>query len=431
MTTNPLLRQGKAISAEPNLYEHFGLKENPFPKSPTVNPTSGDPRENGCIYCENLRQIEQTQFERLFVPLPNRPEPRQMAFLMDYATRRGRGIGKTAFLTHQRRRIMQDLGDRLTDGNYVIMASHLVPSGGIWAPRKFWQFVRLISNSLNADLCIATAIWRLRAFSGVIPDSVLADVNQGNLADTLGNDGWLYNREVDVLFTLNQAVLRALTSVGIHEEIAEKLAQFGHSPLEFEKQFLRHCSDPWWRQEGYAFVFDQLARLFEVSSINRVLLLVDEVEKIVVNQNRNERTAFVDDVRRCFVDGAFTSVRNRTYGVLWTIHPYVQEIWRPYWHSAGLDRICPIGGATSDDFTVYFYPMKPDEAAIPLVQEYMDFYRLDTNSSGSLTPFSEGAVIAALEKSDGLPGPMLTLLRIALDRAVQDKRAVTGLEVGS
>ena len=314
---------------------------------------------------------------------------------------------------------MEDLGYGLTNGNYVVMAAHLVPEGG-GRTRKFWQFVRLVASSLNADNCIATAIWRLRAFSGVIPADVLANVDQDNLEETIGNNHWLEDQGISVLFSLNPAVQRMLSQVGMDDEVAESLARDGHASSEFERHFLRQRSDPWWRQGGYAFVFDALPKLYEAADINRVLLLVDEVEKMVTPQNRYERTAFVDDVRRYFVDGSFHSVHNRTYGVLWTIHPYVQELWQPYWHSAGLDRVCPIGGATSQEFTVYFKPMKPDEAAIPLVQEYMNHYRTQSGVSGSLTPFTAESVIAALDKSDGLPGPMLTLLRIALERAIED-----------
>lgn len=422
MTANPLLRRGGDITSQPNLYEGFALRDNPFPKSPTVNPLSSDPRENGKIYCEGLRAYEQTQFERLLMPSPERPDTRLMAFLMDYATRRGRGIGKTAFLTHQRRRIMSDLGYMLTDGSYVVMAAHLVPEGG-GRTRKFWQFVRLIAKSLNDDNCIATALWRLRAFSGAIPQEVLAQIDQNNLAGSLGDDRWLQEHKVDVFFSLNPAVKQLLVRAGVAVETAEMLSRDGHAPSAFEQRFLRERSDPWWRQEGYEFVFNALPQLFQAADVNRVLLLVDEVEKMVTPQNRYERTAYVDDVRRYFVDGAYFGVHNHTYGVLWTIHPYVQELWQPYWYSAGLDRVCPIGGGTSQEFTVYFKPMKPDEAAIPLVREYMNHYRFDQSDKDSLTPFTDQAVIVALEKSGGLPGPMLTLLRIALERAVEERWA--------
>ena len=420
MTDNPFLRRGGDIASTPNRYERFALRNNPFPKSPTVNPLSSDPRENGEIYCESLRAYEQAQFERLLVPSPNRADAHLMAFLMDYATRRGRGIGKTAFLTHQRRRIMDDLGNELTGGNYVVMAAHLVPEGG-GKTRKFWQFLRLIAKSLNDDNCIATALWRLRAFSGLIPQEVLNRIDQSNLAETLGNDPWLDSQGISPLFVLKPAVKQMLIRAGVSTDLAEILSSDGHVPSAFEQRFLRERSDPWWRQEGDDFVFNVLPQLFQAADINRVLLLVDEVEKVVIPQNRYERTAFVDDIRRCFVDGAYLGVRNRTYGVLWTIHPYVQELWQPYWYSAGLDRVCPIGGGTSQEFTVYFKPMKPDEAAIPLVCEYMNHYRFDQSARDSLTPFTDQAVIVALEKSGGLPGPMLTLLRIALERAVEDK----------
>ena len=418
MSEITLLRKSQPLPAAESPYRRFGLTDNPFPFSPTITPESSDPRVNGDIYSEELRLDAQSRFERLLIPGKDSVTPRSLALLMDYATRRGRGIGKTAFLNHQQRRIMADLGYQLTDGAYVIMGALVIPEGG-GRTRKFWQFIRLIAQALNSGNCIATALWRARAFSGVIPSGVLERIDPNNLAGTLGNDRWLSEQGIAVEFELNRAVEIQLVNAGVRREIASVLAQYGHDPQGLERYLVR-LSDYRWRIDGPTLVFNDLVHLFRAADVNRVVLLVDEVEKIVVPQNSIERRAFVDDLRRFFVDGPYESVFTRMYGVLLTIHPYVQEIWQPHWKAAGLDRVCPIGGPAAQEFTVYFYPLKANEAAVRLVQTYLDYYRDDPGERGSLQPFDQDAVITAMDLVNGLPGPMLTLLRLALEKATSD-----------
>jgi len=416
---NPLLRRSQSAPIE-NPYERYGLRENPFPDSPTVTPDSSDPRVNGAIYCRELRVKEEAQFERLLIPKPGQPEPRRIGLLMDYATRRGRGIGKTAFLNEQRRRIMEDLGDQLTSGFYVLLAAHVTPEGG-GRTRKFWQFVRLLARSLNSNRCIAAAIWRLRAFSGEITDEVLAKVDPSDLGSTLGNDEWLQSQHVNILFGLNPAVKRALLRSGVREQVAESLAQDGHSPEAWERHFLLRQSDHWWRNDGNILVFDDLVRLFHAAEVNRLLLLVDEIEKIVVPQNSQERRTFTDDLRRYFVDGPYQSVYTHFYSLLLTIHPYIQELLTPHWQAAGLDRVCAMSGPTAKEYTVYFYPLDAEDAAVPLVLTYLDYFRISSHQKGVLNPFDADSVVEALRLAGGIPGHMLTLLRLVLERAVQEQ----------
>jgi len=417
-SSNPLLRRSQPLPVVENPYTQFGLTQNPFPDSPTIVPGSDDPRRNGEIYCADLREIEEAQFERLLIPRVEQPESRPIALLMDYATRRGRGIGKTAFINHQRERIMKDLGGELTGGAYVLLAAHLIPESG-GRTRKFWQFTRLVAYALNEGRCIAWAIWRLRA--GQIPREVLAQVDPQNPEPTLGDDHWLEQQGVNIMFDLNPSVERTLIHAGVRPEIARSLAHHGHAADAWGHQFLSHQTDYRWRREGDHLVFNDLVRLFQAADINKTLLLVDEVEKIVVPQNRQERRIFVDDLRRFFVDGPFQSVYARFYGLLLTIHPYIQELWTPHWKAAGLDRVCAISGGTALEYTIYFRPLDvEEEVAVPLVLAYLDYFRPSPDQHGQLQPFDQESVVEALRLSGGVPGPMLTLLRLVLERAVRE-----------
>ena len=419
-TANPLLRQSQPTPPKDNLFSRFGLLENPFPDSPTVVPDSSDPRRNGEIYCDELRLTEESQFERLLIPRESAIATRPIAFLMDYATRRGRGIGKTAFLNHERRRIMRDLGDELTGGKFVVLAAHLVPEGS-GRTRKFWQFTRLVGSGLGSSGCVAWALWRLRALSGEIPQHVMDQVDPRNPETTLGNDGWLEGQGVSAMFSLDRGIERSLLQAGVSEEVALSLARYGHDIDQWDHSFLSGRTDHWWRQEGNTFVFNDLVRLFRAAGIDQALLLVDEVEKIVVPQNSQERRAFVDDLRRFFIDGPYQSVYTRFYNVMFTIHPYVQELWTPHWKAAGLDRVCSISGPAVQEYTVYFQPLNAAQTAVPLALAYLDHFRTSPDLRGQLGPFDREAVVKALDLSQGVPGPMLTLLRLVLERAVTEQ----------
>ena len=147
----------------PNKYIKLGLKQNPFPDEPSLKLGNLDPRFNGEIYNTSLHEIQRKKFDDFLIPLPDKLDVRALVFLMDHATKRGRGIGKTVFLKKQMDRIMNDLGDEASKGSAVILSTHVVPNSST-PPRKFWQFARLIMESLLDNDIIAIAIARTRVF---------------------------------------------------------------------------------------------------------------------------------------------------------------------------------------------------------------------------------------------------------------------------
>lgn len=395
---------------ETNPYQIYGFSQNPFPSRASIVVGSGE----DLPYLPELRAKEQEKFERLMVPHPDHPDPRTIGFLMDYATRRGRGIGKTVFLNWQRKRIMDDFGDALTDGTHVLFAVHVTPVPG--RTRKFWQFTQLIAEKLNDQEVIAKALWRLRFFSGIIPEDVL-DQAIDNPAETIGNDAWLRHKGVDVDFQLAHHIQRQLEQAGIRSDVAQSLALSGHDPASWRGRFLAQQSDYRWRNEGARLVFDDLVHLFRLAGFTRGLILVDEVEKIVTQQNIKERRTFVESVRYYFIDGSCENARQRFYGLFLTIHPYLQELLAPHWEAAGLDRFAALSREFAESSTVYFEPLQRD-SAVPLVNVYLDAARFDSREEGTLAPLEEPAVEEALALSGGVPGKMLKLLYEVIERAV-------------
>lgn len=422
MTSDFLRQVPKITKAERNRYTKLNFSRNPFPTRPSVTPGSSDDRENGTIYVPQLRHKEEASFEKLLISSEENPQTRSIAFLMDFATRRGRGIGKTAFLHYQKKRIMDDLGNALTRGSEVMFAVYMFPSPD-GRTRKFWQFHRLLTKSLIEQEVVATAMWRLRAFSSIISEEILSEVG-GDLRKTLGNDEWLREKGVNLgrdflgKKGLNDEVLRTLAGMGINPELAQALSRYGHDVDKFE-QWVRGITDRGWNDDNGQMFFNDFVKVLGKAGFTKGLILVDEVEKIIAPQNSAERRAFTDSLRYFFIDGYCENTRLSFCNLLLTIHPYVQELLNPHWSATGLDRFAALSGELASEYTIYFEPLN-QELAIPLAQAYLNASRISEEYMDKLKPFTNEAIQEALVLSGRVPGLFLTLLNNTVEKAVSE-----------
>jgi hypothetical protein len=417
MPRNPLLNRPSTPEDAPvNIWHRLGLERNPFPDRPGVTPGSLDPRSNGSIYVESIRRAQQGRFDDLLIPKPNH-STRCMAFLMDTATRHGRGIGKTSFLHHQRQRVMTDVASTLTEGHYALFAAHILPTGGT-DTRKFWQFARLVITAFNDQEIVARTAWRLRAFSGRIPEPVLEQAQ--DLPATIGDDAWLIRQGVDVERDLNVAVQEQLTRNGVGPDIAERIARHAHSPERFRAEVLRPTTDYRWRQIAATWLTNDLVVAFRLAGFHRGLLLVDDFEKVVRGQNLVERRTFVDDVRYAFIDGPTRAAETHFFSILWVIYPYIQELLLPHWNAAGLGRFAALEEDRAADYRIDFPPLDI-EATDALVREYIARARRQGEDHSPLSPLQRPALETAYRLTRGLPGHLLSWLHLAFERAAREE----------
>lgn len=415
---NPLLRKASSeIKPSEDRYEFLGLIENPFPLEPSLSPGSGDPRLNGSIYSEDLTSDKENDLAKLLIPSHENVNPVSIAFLMDYATRRGRGIGKSAFLKHQCDKIVVDFGAKASESTEVLFAAHITPSPSC---RKFWQFCRTIMEALIDQSVIAKAVWRLRGTSGIIPDEVLKDIGLAeDWERTIGDDQWLESRGVNIWWDLDRTVQQVIVNSGVPEDWARFFINSSTNKGGPTKT-IPDISDYIWRKEGGQIIFHYLINFFIASGFTRGLLFIDEVEKIVYHQNMEERRIFVESLRYYMFDNSLSNARNKFYRLLLTIHPGIQELLLSHWKAAGLDRLAPLAEPDAQQSTIYLDPLN-EAMAKPLVQVYLDHFRSDASAKGSIKPFTDQALVEALVKSGGVPGPTLRLLNRVLECAVEKK----------
>lgn len=404
----------KSAGSINNIYKRFNFTRNPFPSSPGVTIGADDPRENGSIYNAELVKAEEEQFEELLIPKPGKPEKSRIAFLMDWATNVGRGIGKTAFLNHQNNRIMKDFGEELTQGDEVIFSSYIAPIVGD-SYNHFWRLSRLfVQKFIHQDIISAT-VCRLRAFSGKIPEDILNTV-EDELQDTVGNDDWLKERGVDV-GTLNHQVRTDLEKLNINQGLSESLAFWGYRNSLFSKYF-NSLSDVFWRKEGAHFLFNDLVKVFIHAGFSKGILLFDELEHVFPALNRRDRRIFTDAIRYYFIDGDNENSRKSFFQLLLVVHPYLQELMIPHWDATGMERFAALAGKAAQNYTIYFKPIA-EEFAVPLAQEYINTSRIDSEKTHPLFPFNEEVLLEALKRMGKVPGLYLQFLHSLINEAAE------------
>lgn len=415
--SSPLTRRPiQQPSPSPNIYEKLGLSDNPFPSEPSLSPDSQDPRRNGLIYCEQLHDDKKKSFTNLLIP--EHGQPRRITFLMDHASRRGRGIGKSAFLKHQERQIMADLGDAVTRGAQVLFALHVIPPAQPPC-RKFSEFCRLIYDAMVEKRVITKCICRLRALTGVIPPEVLDHAGPAEKwSETIGSNQWLKTMGVDS-WQLRDKVDELLMEADVDPDLARALSAYGSTAVDHAKALHRLMRAADWRLRGAKFLFNDIVKVFRAAQFTHGFLLIDELEKIVIYQNIGERRHFAESLRYCMQDGPFANNKYGFYQMTLTIHPGIQELLLSHWKTAGLDRLAPLAEPEAQQSTIYFGPLDEHQAT-PLVVEYLNHYRLDTSKAGSLEPFDRDAVIEALVKSNGVPGHALNLLYRVVEYAARE-----------
>jgi len=437
---NSLFRKvDKEKKKDSSKYEVYGFKRNPFPKHPGVIMNNPDDRQNGSIYLKELRTSEESQFEHILVPDGDREETKSIAFLMDYATRKGRGIGKTAFLNYQRNRIMKDLGDELSNSTEVMFAVYVAPKPND-NYRKFSSISKLIMDSIVDQEIISICICRLRVFSGLISPKVLEKVKD-DFIGTIGNNEWLKNtykqlreknqefeEDIDIL-SLNTNVKRQLESIKISPELILALHRFGYSSSDIRSYYFDKKPDFYWKKNADNLLFNDFVKIFELAGFTHGIILLEELEKVIVPQTSIGRREFCDALRYYFIDGDSSSnTQNSFYKILLTIHPYLQELLYPHWNASGLGRFAGLSEETSKDYTVYFNPIDAPSAR-PLAETYINESRLAKGEEdAAILPFNEESLSFALKKALGVPGKYLALLHSAIERGIDEKWTEIGIK---
>lgn len=411
---NNLLRKPQISNEVKNKYLALGFTQNPFPVEPTVKPDSDDERSNGSIFLEEIRRDEIDEFKKILVEGNNK-----LCVMMDYAAYRGRGIGKSAYLNYLKRHINQDFGYELTNGTSVLYAIYVAPTADD-SNRSLSQITRYAYEFMQKDGIFFKIFCRLRAMSGFL-DELLLTKDNISLED-IASDDYLKSNSVDV-DGMNNSVKSTIREIGFDVQY-NLFNTFSYE--EFERLVCQQFTDFQWKREGSDFFFNKLERLLKASYFTNCIILLDEAEKLIQHQNFNDRRTFCENVRSYFIDGNTSNALDGFYKMLITLHPNSQELLMPHWSAAGLDRICSLGGSSSNENTIFFKPLQDEELQVNLALAYLDHSRADDNEKGKPIPFTREALCHAMTREDGIVGKYLKLLYLCIEKALINGWSVIG-----
>jgi hypothetical protein len=406
MPINPLERQKSLQSAKPveqkNAYQTlYGLRENPFPSMALFTPNINDPRRNGDIYDAEFRKPEEEEFFKMFVQPENGDRPTQLGFIRLDPQAGGRGNGKSAFL----HRIMQRINGQEwetewvtnpEDPNLFCLGVHVLPEPK--KQKRIWEFARLVFETMSEQKLFAEIDKQLRAAMII---NLLTEEQMTELGSLPTDE-------------LNK-------SLSSEEDFSDMLEKYGHtlsgfvdmakSQLEkiqsatnlfLENFFDNDCSltaawadwinkgmlgsDYRWRKEGVEWLTNGLVPVMLVAGYRRLIILLDEFEKIYISQNGRERDEFLDGLRQYFFERDSVAVKYQYITTVLTIHPSIYTYVGTNWRRVGLDNLAPLDVDRIQNVSIELGAS--DDAKLEhLLITYLDYFRVNAEDPNKGTVY--------------------------------------------
>lgn len=448
MPINPLERQRNLQNANPpvqqkNAYQElYGLRENPFPLMALFSPNINDPRRNGEIYDAEFRKEEEKEFFKMFIQPDNGDRPTQLGFIRLNPEAGGRGNGKSAFL----HRIMQRINGQeweadwvanVDDPNLFCLGVHVLPEPK--KQKRIWEFARLVFDTMNDKTALGYSLFedidkQLRAAIIVTLLNEEQVTELSNLpADQLNNSLAKEEAFTDLLAKYGHTLPGFVDMVKSQLETIQPVTNFFLSDF-----FENNCSlsavwadwvnkgiagnDYRWRKEGVEWLTNGLVSVMLVAGYRRLIILLDEFEKIYISQNGRERDEFLDGLRQYFYERDSVAVKYQYITAVLTIHPSIYAYLDTNWRRVGLENLAPLGVDKIKNVSVELGASDPAKLKQLLVT-YLDFFRVnaDDPKKGSVYPFNPDALEPAILAARNYPRGTLWYAYELLQKAAKDE----------
>lgn len=427
------LRAAQPVPATSPYQMLYGLRENPFPVMALFTPTSGDPRRNGVIYDKAFRAGEERRFLELFIQPPTGDTPVTLGFVRVDREAALRGTGKSSFLNHIMHRInnadWENWPSRPEDASLSALAVHVLPEPR--RQKRFWQFVRLVFETLSYRQLLGRIDAEFRA-------ALLFQLVSAQQVDDLSTTTDLSER-----LTSPTAFGGLLAELGISQSAVDEAAKSalvkeGGDPqnLLFADFLKAGCdlsglweewrrsglaaSDYQWRVHGSDWLVDGLVPILAVAGYSRFLILLDEFEKIYLQQTAREREEFLDELRQCFYERDSVAVRKGYISTVLTTHPSIDRYIKDVWSRVGLDNLAPLSPDRMPHISVELGKSTKTQLGGMLTQ-YLDQYRIGEAHKGSVYPFANGALDVAMDAAALYPRGSLWYAHSILRKAAEER----------
>jgi len=442
MTTDPLQRQ-EALrdyqpSDNPSPYQLlYGLRDNPFPSLALFSPTADDPRRNGRIYDSTFRTREEQRFFRLFIQPQSGEDAIRLGFLRLDTQAGGRGTGKSCFLNRVMGRVnaqdWQDWSSNPQDPRLNSLAIHLLPE-----PRKqrhLWQLARLVFETMAESDLFSRVDLDLRAamFFKLVPQ----DRRTALLTEQRQKINEALRSSTGFLKLMNEV---AVTPQDFVNAVDAGLRQIGENAPDhgFRDVFVKAGCDlgtawkTWtedysvsndyaWRKAGVAWLVNGLVPVLVMAGYQRLVLLVDEFERIYRSQTGREREEFLYALRQTFYEGGSVAARREYVTTVLTIHPSMEGYLSKVWSRVGLDHLAPLDPDRIDHVAVEL-GRSTSAALLHLLATYLDYFRSETDEHrGTVYPFADDALEPVFTDARYYPRGALWYAHHILRKAVTER----------
>ena len=437
MPIDALAQQKRQRAARPaehaNTYQSlYGLRENPFPSLALFTPEVNDPRRNGEIYDPLFRWEEEKRFLEMFIQPPSGDQPTQLGFVRLDPQAGGRGNGKSIFLHRIMQRINQqeweDWPSKPDDPGLFCLGVHVLPEPK--KQRRFWELVLLIFETLSEQGLMAEVDRQLRAsiLLDLIPEVIEQRSNE-QINQALNTEA-AYSALLEEYHFSVQA---------FSEKLRGRVEQFQPDQNYFlENFYANQCSleaawKHWcetgitgsafqWRKNGIEWLTNGLAAILLAAGYQRLLILLDEFEKIYTSQSNRERDEFLDGLRQYFFERPSTAVKYQLITAILTIHPSIYSYVSNNWRRVGLDNLAPLEVERINHVSVELGASSVQNLTHLLIY-YMDWFRADPDDirKGSEYPFEKEALQPMIEAARYYPRGALWYAYHILQNAANDQ----------
>lgn len=372
-------------------YASLGLRDNPFPHVPTVDPTSSDTRMNGSIYNEEL-------FCGQIAALRQRLDRRENLIYAEN-TRFALGVGKSALITREWRR----LREQSPEATVYVRCGHKTQANTVDGACNAIVDAWYRNGALWKALCGLLLKYGREADAPVLNRGVI-----DNLIALHPKPPRVLSARALMLWDVSGAVgtiarwLEEIAPRVSHDVAVVFLSTMLSKPGKFSEAYARKAK----RREVTAFV--SILEILQVGGLGHIYIFLDQFEELIHGRGRKELLGLASSMRQILE----ACPDSATFVV--TLHPNaVMALNTPEGQS--LTTIAPL-----DQRRVVDLPNITPPQAVRLAETYLRHFRLDgAECNASTAPFDDDCIELISSERDGNIRQILQTLHYCVAAAVE------------
>ena len=392
----------RGLLQEQTRYTSMGLRDLPFPTEPVVNAASRDPRQNGAIYAQSPVRNEIRKFEDLLIRPKDFTNRAKLASVWSKGdAESGRGMGKTALLRYFQRRINDDWGSGIFDGQFsavVIYVAFPLQVDRRYMEQLAWS--ALVDTCRNGVLLASRAALRRDSLSELDVEAIVTSEETKDYARLL--DDSVIEETGIATAQLDDMVRDRLIDEGVEREPAHALSR---GQFEDYLRGLRRDGnlEPYYvpyntrgLEYSRSLFFNDIVNYLRAAGFAGGYLFVDDIENLVDQMTRRQRLEFAKEFGICTVRPGYANTAHGFFSCVLTTHQSSSVPLAQAWSEAGLSAMARLDPAAPTSVEL---PLPTEDQAQEIIVAHLDHYRVDEGDQGSIKPFTRQGLDLLIESS--------------------------------